>query len=197
MIRSTLKKQKLSQTGAWLPPPKLLKDLSMFYTLERDFVSSNGSFPCHKINNKTTLSQGFIKVHKQFVVTNCSKERPSWVVTETLKNGILITIVASKELNFYCDFKYISFIKFSLIHQKLEPEKVCLILENRGKHPLKLIEPPRKSHHQIHRIREFYWRGLKLLSTKMWNLVFFFFTRRQITDACLFVFFPRVIVSIQ
>ena len=56
---------------------------------------------------------------KQFVVTNCSKERPGSIVTKTLKNGILIPIPASKELHFNADFKYISFIKFSLTHQKL------------------------------------------------------------------------------
>ena len=32
---------------------------------------------------------------KQFVVTNCSSERPGSIVTETLKNGILIPIVTS------------------------------------------------------------------------------------------------------
>jgi len=39
------------------------------------------------------------------------------IVTETLKNGILIPIVTSKE----------------------SPEKFCLILENKGKNPLKVI----------------------------------------------------------
>ena len=33
---------------------------------------------------------------KQFVVTNCGKERPGSIVTETLKNGILISIATSK-----------------------------------------------------------------------------------------------------
>ena len=56
---------------------------------------------------------------KQFVVTNCSKERPGSIVTKTLKNGILIPIPTSKESHFNADFKYISFIKFSLTHQKL------------------------------------------------------------------------------
>ena len=56
---------------------------------------------------------------KQFVVTNCSKERPGSIVTETLKNGILIPIVTSKELHFNADFKYISFINISYTHQKL------------------------------------------------------------------------------
>ena len=41
--------------------------------------------------------------------------------------------------------------------------------------------------YQIQRIRGPYCRRFKLLSTKMWN--FAFFARRQITDACLFVFF--------
>ena len=56
---------------------------------------------------------------KQFVVTNCSKERPGSIETKTLKNRILITIAKSKESHFNADFKYISFIKFSLTHQKL------------------------------------------------------------------------------
>ena len=56
---------------------------------------------------------------KQFVVTNCSKERPGSIVNETLKNGILMLKDALKKLDFHADFKYISFIKFSLCHQKL------------------------------------------------------------------------------
>ena len=98
---------------------------------------------------------------KQFVVRNCSKERPGSIVNETLKNGILILKDTSKELDFYADFKYISFIKFSL----------------------KLDECNR-----IQRIREPLGKNFKLLPTKMWN--FMFFTRRQITGACLF-FFPQ------
>ena len=69
---------------------------------------------------------------KQFVVTNCSKERPGSIVNETLKNGISMLKDISKESDFYADFKYISFIKFSLCHQKLRAWKICLILENRG-----------------------------------------------------------------
>ena len=56
---------------------------------------------------------------KQFVVTNCSKERPGSIVNETLKNGISMLKDISKESDFYADFKYIRFIKFSLCHQKL------------------------------------------------------------------------------
>ena len=56
---------------------------------------------------------------KQFVVTNCSKERSDSIVTKTLKNWTLISIATSKESNFNADFKYISFIKFSHSHQKL------------------------------------------------------------------------------
>ena len=44
-----------------------------------------------------TIEPGIIFIQfKQFVVTNCSKERPGSIVTETLKNGILIPIVTSK-----------------------------------------------------------------------------------------------------
>ena len=56
-------------------------------------------FSFHKIiefpvyNNNDLFKASF----KQFVVTNCSKERP----------------------DFFADFKYINFIKFSLCHQKL------------------------------------------------------------------------------
>jgi len=60
-----------------------------------------------------------LAVIKQFMVTNCSKERPGSIVTKTLKNRIFISIATSKELHFNADFKYISFIKFSLTHQKL------------------------------------------------------------------------------
>ena len=60
-----------------------------------------------------------LNVFKQFVVTNCSKERPGSTVTETLTIGVLIPIVTSKESNFKAKFKYINFIKFSLTHQKL------------------------------------------------------------------------------
>ena len=56
---------------------------------------------------------------KQFVVTNCRKERHGSIVTETVKNGILIPIVTSKEAHFNADFKYISFIKIIYTHQKL------------------------------------------------------------------------------
>ena len=43
---------------------------------------------------------------KQFVISNCRKERAGSIVTETLKNGILIPIVTSKESNLNADFKY-------------------------------------------------------------------------------------------
>ena len=56
---------------------------------------------------------------KQFVVTNCSKQRPGAIANETLKIEILMLKDASKESNFHADFKYISFIKFSLCHQNL------------------------------------------------------------------------------
>jgi len=59
------------------------------------------------------------KIVKQFAVKNCSEERPGSIVTKTLKNGILIPKSTSKESHFNTDFKYISFIKFSLTHQKL------------------------------------------------------------------------------
>ena len=77
---------------------------------------------------------------KKFVVTNCSKERPGSIVNETLKNGILMLKDTSKELDFHVDSKYISFIKFSFVIKSYEPEKICLILENRRKYPLKVIE---------------------------------------------------------
>ena len=46
----------------------------------------------------------------------------------------------SKESDCHADFKYISFIKFSLCHQKVRAWKICLILENWEKHPLKVTE---------------------------------------------------------
>ena len=71
---------------------------------------------------------------KQFVVTNYSKERPGSIVTKTLKNGILISIATSKESHFNAEFKYTSLI---LPIKSYEPEEIYVILENRGKHPLK------------------------------------------------------------
>ena len=41
---------------------------------------------------------------KQFVVTNCSKERPGSIVNETLKNGISMLKDTSKELDFYANY---------------------------------------------------------------------------------------------
>ena len=74
---------------------------------------------------------------KQFVVTNCSKERPGPIVTETLKNGILILIIASKELLFYANSKYMFIFCFSPILafpiKSYEPEEICFMLEKLGK----------------------------------------------------------------
>ena len=75
-------------------------------------------FMCGEPKSKQALIQKRSEI-KQFVVTNCNKERPGSIVTETLKNGILIPIATSKVSHFNADFKYISFIKFSLTHQKL------------------------------------------------------------------------------
>ena len=54
------------------------------------------------------------------MVTNCLIEATRSLVNESLKNEILIQIDTSKELDFYADLKYISFIKFNLTHQKLQ-----------------------------------------------------------------------------
>ena len=53
---------------------------------------------------KTKFDETDIFKIKQFVVTNCSKERPGSIVNETLKNGILMLKDTSKELDFYADF---------------------------------------------------------------------------------------------
>ena len=77
-------------------------------------------FLCKIKKLEIELVASFISTEvKQLVVTNCSKERPGSVVTKTLKKGSLIPIPTSKESHFNTDVKYISFIKFSLIHQKL------------------------------------------------------------------------------
>ena len=75
---------------------------------------------------------------KRFVMTKCCKERRGSLVAESLINGISIPIDPLKELAYYADFKYIRFIKFSLPIKRYEPEKIYLILEKRGKHPLKV-----------------------------------------------------------
>ena len=53
------------------------------------------------------------------MVTSSSKDGPSSIVNESLKNEILVLIDISKELDFYANFKYINFIQFSLTHQKI------------------------------------------------------------------------------
>ena len=118
------------------------------------------------------------------MVTNCSKERPGSIVTETLKNEILIPIVTPIELNSNADFKFINFIKIDYTHQKLEARENLHNFRELRKTPPK-SHTILKSHHQIQRIREPYCRSFRLLSRKMWNLVFF--ARRQITNVCLFV----------
>ena len=137
-------------------------------------------------------------VRGQFVVTNCCKERPGSIVTETLKKETLIPIVTSKESHFITDFKYIRLIKFSLTHKKLRAWENWPYFRKLGETPFKSHRILRKAHHQIQRMREVYSRSFKLLFTKMWNFVFF--ATRQITGACLFVclffvFFPGVVVS--
>ena len=82
-----------------------------------------------------------VKLPKQFVVTNCSKERPCSIVTETLENGILISINLSKDFAYYADSKYITFIKFSVIHQKLRArENVADFRKKVEENPLKVKE---------------------------------------------------------
>ena len=81
------------------------------------------------INLKTFYYESLRELHpftgkipnlvKQFVVTNCSKERSGSIVNKTLKNGILIIKDTSKESDFHANFKFISFIKFSVSHRKL------------------------------------------------------------------------------
>ena len=88
----------------------LIRKLMLFLLSLRQHVFSECVVSC-------LVSQ--ISFVKQFVVTNCSKERPVSIVTKTIKNWILISIATSKESHFNADFKYISFIKFSLTHQRL------------------------------------------------------------------------------
>jgi len=94
----------------------------------------------------------------------------------------LIPIDTSKETDIYIDFKYVSFIKFSLTHQKLSASENLPNFEKRG-------ETPRKNHKILMKITppDSTSRGFELLRGKMWNFVFF--VRRNIPDACLFVFF--------
>ena len=67
---------------------------------------------------------------KQFGVRNCSKELPGSIVTEALKNG------TPKGLDFYADFKHISFIKFSLTNQKLWAWENLPYFRKKGETPL-------------------------------------------------------------
>ena len=74
------------------------------------------------------------------MVKNCSKERRDSIVNETLKNRNSMLKDISKESDFYADFKYIQVsLNLVFVIKSYEPEKICLILENRGKPPLKVI----------------------------------------------------------
>ena len=68
-------------------------------------------------------------------------ERCGSIVTETLENGILISINLSKDFAYYADSKYIRFIKFSVIHQKLRArENVADFRKKVEENPLKVKE---------------------------------------------------------
>ena len=132
------------------------------------------------------------------MVTNCTKERPGSIVTKTLKNGILIPIATSKESHFNADFKYKSFIKFSSYPSKvMSLRNIFLILENREKHLLKVIESegntPSNSAYQR--------TLLKFQAPIYKNVEFCIFCQKadhECVFICLFfVFFPGVIVSTQ
>ena len=62
------------------------------------------------------------------------------MVNETPKNGILILIDTSKELDFYDDLTIWVSPNLVLPIKWYEPEKICFILENRGETLLKVIE---------------------------------------------------------
>ena len=119
------------------------------------------------------------------MVTNRSHERPGSIATKTLKNKVLILIVTSKESHFNADFKYISFIKFSVTHQMLRAGENLPYFRKKG-------ETPPKSHIILMKITPSDSAYQRILPQrfqapiyKMLNFVFF--ARRQITDACLFV----------
>ena len=93
---------------------------------------------------------------------------------------------ASKESDFHADFKYISFIKFSLCHHSYEPEKICLILENRGKQLLKVIESLKKitsSHSAYQRILQ------QIFQAPIYKNVEFRIFCQQTDHGCVFICF--------
>ena len=103
------------------------------------------------------------------MVTNCSKERPGSIVTKTLKmefqyqwlhqrNHILMLI-----LNIQVSSRSVIPIK------SYEPEKICLILENRGKHPVKFSV-------LLLRI----WKGLFLFNAPLFTLKVFAVLRGRV-----------------
>ena len=134
------------------------------------------------------------------MVTNCTNEWPGSLVTETLKDEILIPKDTSKESDFYADFKYISFYKFSLAHQNLQAWENCLIFEKMGKHPLKVIESWWKSDHQIQCIKNLV---VEVSSSYLRKCGILWFLPEERSRMCvylflLFCFFPiGVIVSTQ
>ena len=89
----------------------------------------------HKLTVMELFRPNILVFIKLFVVTNCSKERPGSIVNKTLKNGTSMLKDISKELDFYADFKYVSFIKFSLSSKVTSLRKFALFWKIEGNTP--------------------------------------------------------------
>ena len=74
---------------------------------------------------------------KQFVLTSYKYGATRFNSNQNSKNRILIPIDTSKESDFNCDFKYISFIKFSPTHQKLSAWEYLADFQKKGERPPK------------------------------------------------------------
>ena len=103
---------------------------------------------------------------------NGAKERCGSIVTETIRNRVLITIDTPKEWNLMLiqNTKNSSYLMFSI--RSYEPEKIYPIFFKGGKYPRNIKWTQWKWCHQIQHTREPYCRGFKLLCTKCGILYF-------------------------
>jgi len=109
------------------------------------------------------------------------------ILNETKKKEFWYQLMRQKNLTFILNpnvYNILSLI-LSLTHETFAPVKICLNVGKGVKCPQKVKCSWRKWHRQIQHTKTPYCWSFEFLSTKLRNFVSF--TRRKVTDACLFV----------
>ena len=141
-----------------------------------------------KIN--AALSNRTVPIPVAAIISN----RPILIVTEILKKQILIPIDASKESDFYDDFKYIGFIKFNSTYHKLRARENLPYFRKKGgmsskSHKSLMKITPSDSAYELSLLKGVSSSSLQ----KCWILYFFFCQKKD--HGCVFIcccfFFQR------